>query len=71
MHLGKPYTKLKRSLSVVKPFETRPATTSTKKAPGFCIICGKIATTEALFQLHEAQVIQRYCDKYLPKANYE
>jgi hypothetical protein len=57
--------------SVMKPFETRPASVSTKKAPGFCIMCGKIATTEALFQLHEAQVIQRFCDKCLHLADYD
>jgi hypothetical protein len=30
-----------------------------------------MATTEALFQLEDAVVIQRFCDKCLPKANYE
>jgi|GEM_PF-1207033 len=58
-------------VSVMKPFETRPATTSTKKASGFCIICSNVATTEALFQLQDAVIIQRFCDKCLPKANYE
>lgn len=53
-----------------KPFETRPATSSTKKAPGFCIVCGAVATTEALFQLDDAVIIQRYCDKCLPAARY-
>jgi len=55
----------------MKPFETRPAKASTKKAPGFCIICSKVATTEALFQLEGAVVIQRFCDVCLPKADYE
>ena len=30
-----------------------------------------LATTEALFQLDGAVLIQRYCDKCLSKANYE
>ena len=56
---------------MVKPYETRPASSSTKKGPGFCIVCGKIATTEALFQLEDVVIIQRFCDNCLPKANYE
>jgi len=58
-------------IAVVKPYETRPATTSTKKAPGFCITCGKIATTEALFQLEDAVIIQRFCDNCLHLADYK
>jgi hypothetical protein len=54
---------------MVKPFETRPATAG-NKGGGFCILCGKPATTEALFRLEGAIVIQRYCDTCLPKANY-
>jgi len=65
------YNKQQPGDSVMKPFETRSATSSAKKAPGFCIVCGKIATTEALFQLEDAVVIQRFCDICLPKANYE
>jgi hypothetical protein len=55
---------------VVKPFETKPAALSTKKAPGFCVICSAIASTMAFFQLEDAVIIQRYCDKCLPNANY-
>src|SRR5207247_4613039 len=58
-------------LCVVKPFETRPATTSTKKASGFCILCSKPATTEALFHVYDVTVFQRYCDGCLRKAKYE
>ncbi len=58
-------------MNMVKPYETRPASASTKKASGFCIECGKVATTEALFQLKDAVIIQRFCDNCLPKANYE
>jgi hypothetical protein len=56
---------------MVKPYETRPALTSTKKSPGFCIVCGKVATTEALFQLKDAVVIQRFCDGCLKLADYK
>ena len=55
---------------MIKPFETRPAVSSTKKTSGFCITCSKIATKEALFQLDGAVVVQRYCDDCLPNAQY-
>ena len=55
---------------MVKPYETRPASAGAKKAPGFCIVCGKVATTEALFKLKDAVIIERYCDVCLTKANY-
>ncbi len=56
---------------MVKPFKTRPAGVSTSKSAGFCIMCSAIATTEALFQLQDAVVIQRFCDKHISEANYE
>lgn len=55
----------------MKPFETRPVKSNTKKSSGFCVTCSAMATTEALFQLEDAVIIQRFCDKCLPKANYE
>ena len=55
-------------LGMVKPFKTRPV--DPKKSPGFCVICSALATTQALFQLEDAVIIQRYCDKCLPKADY-
>jgi len=55
-------------ISMVKPFETRPASSGTKRPPGYCIVCAEVATTEALFQEPGAVIIQRYCDKCLPKA---
>lgn len=61
---------LQPCITVIKPYETRPASTGTKKASGFCIVCGKVATTEALFQLQDAVIIQRYCDICLINANY-
>lgn len=57
-------------LMVEKPYQTRPALSSTKKAPGFCIVCGAAATTEALFRVQGAIIIQRYCDKCLSGAKY-
>ena len=45
---------------MLKLYQTRPALHTTKKSPGFCITCGEIATTEALFKLQGAMIIQRY-----------
>ncbi|MGI0016599.1 MAG: hypothetical protein ACREBU_24515 [Nitrososphaera sp.] len=56
---------------MVKPYLTRPAGIGTKKTVGFCIVCSAIATFEALFQLDEAVIIQRFCDKHIAGANYE
>ena len=55
---------------MLRPYQTRPALHTTKKSPGFCITCGGIATTEALFKLEGAMIIQRYCDKCLSNAQY-
>jgi hypothetical protein len=54
----------------IKPYQIRPASTGTSKSRGFCIICAGVATTEALFRLDGAVVIQRYCDKCLSEAEY-
>ena len=56
--------------AMTKPYDTRPATSSNKKASGFCIICAATATTEALFKIDGAIVIQRYCDACLRNAKY-
>ena len=56
---------------MTKPFETRSAKSTTKSQPGFCVRCSALATTEALFQLEDAVIIQRYCDKCLPDADYD
>ena len=56
---------------VVKPFETKPATLSTKQNRGFCIMCAAPATTVALFHVQGAVIIQRYCEKCLPEAKYD
>ena len=55
---------------MTKPFETRPVTMGTKKSAGFCVMCSAVATTEALFKVPDAVIIQRYCDACLPKADY-
>ncbi|MEM3159963.1 MAG: hypothetical protein QXJ74_04185 [Nitrososphaera sp.] len=56
---------------MAKPFQTRPAKAGTKGGTGFCVSCAAVATTEALFKLEGAIVIQRYCDSCLPQARYE
>ena len=56
---------------MVKPTKTRPAANGTNKSPGFCIVCAAPATTEALFQLEDAIVIQRFCDAHISQANYD
>jgi len=53
-----------------RPYLTRSAIHTTKKSTGFCITCGKVATTEALFKLEGATIIQRYCDNCLISAEY-
>ena len=55
---------------MVKPFRTEPASSSTKKSSGFCVLYGDIATVQALFKVPDAVIIQRYCDNCLPKADY-
>ena len=57
--------------TVAKPFQTRPAKAGTKGRAGYCVSCSADATTEALFKLEGAIVIQRYCDRCLPQARYE
>ena len=55
---------------MTKPYKTRAATVGTKGSTGFCVNCGAIATTEALFKVEGATVIQRYCDDCVRKATY-
>lgn len=43
----------------------------TKGGTGFCVVCAAVATTEALFKLEDAIVVQRYCDRCLPQASYK
>ncbi len=52
---------------MAKPFQTRPVD---PKKTGFCVLCGAQATTEALFKVPSASIIQKYCDKCLPKGDY-
>ena len=56
---------------MVKPFQLRPASASSLKSAGFCIVCSAGATTEALFQLKDAVIIERFCDKHIADANYD
>jgi hypothetical protein len=55
---------------MLKPYQTRPASHTTKKSTGFCINCGQMATIEALFKLEGAMIVQRYCEKCLSSARY-
>jgi hypothetical protein len=32
------------------------------KNPKFCVTCGNMATKEALFDVGEAMIIEKYCD---------
>jgi hypothetical protein len=57
--------------AVVKPFQTLPATVSTKKEPGFCIECFATATTEALFKVDGVVMIRKYCNTCISSAEYE
>jgi hypothetical protein len=57
--------------AVVKPFKTVPVEVNTKKTPGYCVICSRVATTHALFKGEGVVILQRYCDGCLPKADYE
>lgn len=70
LSIKNPYKQIVPIDGVIKPFETRPVSVSTKKLPGFCVKCSAVATTEALFQLEDAILVQRYCDKCLPDAQY-
>jgi hypothetical protein len=56
---------------VLKPIQTRPVSVTTTGTPTFCIVCSKKATMEALFQLDECMIVQKYCEKCLDKAEYE
>jgi len=56
---------------VVKPFQTTPIQLRKYQAPVYCCICSKAATTNALFQLEDCAVIQKYCDECLPNADYQ
>lgn len=58
-------------LAVVKPYQTRPASISTKKEPGFCVECSAVATTEALFKVEGVIMLRRYCNKCASSADYE
>jgi hypothetical protein len=38
-----------------------------KENPKFCVSCGKMATKEALFDVEDAMIIEKYCDKCAEK----
>lgn len=54
----------------MKPHSTRPLISEGKKLPGFCLQCGALATVQALFQIQDAVVLERYCANCIGQANY-
>lgn len=53
-----------------KPVETRPIKPDRTKTPPTCVVCFEEAAIEALFELENALIIQRYCDKCISRAEY-
>jgi hypothetical protein len=43
-----------------RPFQEKPGRANLK--PKFCLICGNKATQEALFNVDEGDVLEKYCD---------
>jgi hypothetical protein len=39
------------------------------RTPKFCVSCGNVATQEALFDVEDAMIIEKYCDTCAEKAN--
>jgi hypothetical protein len=62
---------LEQKRKMVKPYLTKPARLSTSsRSPGHCFLCGALATTEAWFKGPDVTIVERYCDKCLPKAQH-
>lgn len=53
---------------VAKPFKVRPITEASKRYFDPCMICGRQATKEALFNEGDVISAKRFCDKCLSKA---
>ncbi len=54
-----------------KPYQIRPYRPKKKGNVPFCSICGERVTNEALFEVGDYIVAQKYCDNCLPNAEYE
>jgi hypothetical protein len=51
-----PYEIMEKVFSLLRPF------VDVGRGPKFCVSCGKIATKEALFDVEDAMIIEKYCD---------
>jgi hypothetical protein len=51
-----PYTYLEKKLTSVRPFAEH------RGKAKFCAHCGNVATQEALFEVDEISLIERYCE---------
>jgi hypothetical protein len=58
-------------LAGAKTNQNKTCIKTTTNSPIFYIVCSKTAMMEALFQLDECMVVQKYCEKCLNKAEYE
>jgi hypothetical protein len=56
---------------MLKPYILKPTESSRKFLPKCCLICGKVATVDALFHLHDFLVLRRYCEECLDGAEFE
>jgi hypothetical protein len=53
--------RMTRVFSSLRPY------VNVKENPKFCVSCGKMATKEALFDVEDAMIIEKYCDKCAEK----
>ncbi len=54
----------------IKPIETRSIKQHPHKLIPSCVRCFKEAGFEALFELENTVVVQKYCSNCLPKAEF-
>ena len=57
-------------MAMVKAFDTRPVKLNAKKSAGYCMICYAPATMEALFQVQDVIIIQKFCSTHIKEAKY-
>jgi hypothetical protein len=55
---------------MLKPSKMRPIEKKKHQMPSYCMLCPDVATKEVLYELENCVVVQRYCDKCLPHAEY-
>ena len=56
-----PYEIMEKVFSLLRPF------VDVGRNPKFCVSCGKTATQEALFDVEDAMIIEKYCDSCAKK----